>query len=102
MIKKQFSYQDSNIFYRIAGTGKPVVLLHGFGEDGDIWANQVEFLKDHCQLLIPDLPGSGKSELIADMSIEGMAECIKALMDFEYLSSFPTTGVSLIGHSIGG
>ncbi|MBP6022305.1 alpha/beta fold hydrolase [Ferruginibacter sp.] len=108
MKKKQFSYQDSNIFYRVTGTGKPVVLLHGFGEDGDIWANQVEFLsagsgeKDHYQLIIPDLPGSGKSELITDMSIEGMAECIKALIDFEFLSSSPTLRFSLIGHSMGG
>jgi pimeloyl-ACP methyl ester carboxylesterase len=104
MINKQFSYQDSNIFYRIAGTGKPVVLLHGFGEDGDIWANQVEFLKDHYQLIIPDLPGSGKSELIADMSIEGMADVIKEIISIE-LPKFPlqgAEGISFIGHSMGG
>lgn len=110
MIKKQFSYQNSNIFYRIAGTGKPVVLLHGFGEDGDIWANQVEFLstvsggKDHYQLIIPDLPGSGKSELITDMSIEGMAECIKELLNIEVFKASPVGGglVGVIGHSMGG
>lgn len=102
MIKKQFSYQDSNIFYRVTGAGKPVVLLHGFGEDGDIWANQIEFLKDHYQLIIPDLPGSGKSELITDMSIVGMAECIKELLNIEVLEATTTEGVSLIGHSMGG
>lgn len=105
MIKKQFTYQSSQIFYRIAGTGKPVVLLHGFGEDGEIWANQIEFLKNHYQLIIPDLPGSGKSELIADMSIEGMADVIKTLIDFELQISSATAeadGVSLFGHSMGG
>jgi pimeloyl-ACP methyl ester carboxylesterase len=105
---KTFTYQSSNIFYRIAGTGKPVVLLHGFGEDGDIWANQVEFLsagsggKNHYQLIIPDLPGSGKSELIADMSIEGMAECIKEFLNIEVFKAAAVERVSLIGHSMGG
>ena len=104
MQKKHFTYQSSKIFYRIAGTGKPVVLLRGFGEDGDIWANQVEFLKDHYQLIVPDLPGSGKSELIPDMSIEGMAECIKELLNIEVFKASPTGGglVGAIGHSMGG
>ena len=97
MIKKQFSYQNSNIFYRIAGSGKPVVLLHGFGEDGNIWQNQIDFLNPHYCLIIPDLPGSGKSEMIADMSIEGMGECIKAIIDQEKLNA-----VVLLGHSMGG
>jgi len=83
MLLKNITYQSSTIFYRIAGTGKPVVLLHGFGEDGEIWNNQIDFLKEHFTLIIPDLPGSGKSELIADMSIEGMGEAIKAIIDFE-------------------
>lgn len=104
MQAKTITYQSSKIFYRIAGTGKPVVLLHGFGEDGDIWVNQIEFLKAHYQLIIPDLPGSGKSELIADMSLEGMAECIKELINIEVFQASPIGGdlVGAIGHSMGG
>jgi pimeloyl-ACP methyl ester carboxylesterase len=108
---KIITYQSSKIFYRTIGKGRPVVLIHGFGEDGDIWKNQVEFLKDHFYLIIPDLPSSGKSELINDMSIEGMAESMKAVIDFE-LPKFPLTlseaegqgaeGVALAGHSLGG
>ncbi len=102
---KTIQYQSSIIFYRIVGKGKPVLLIHGFGEDGDIWKNQIDFLQQHCLLLIPDLPGSGKSELINDMSIEGMAESIKALIDFELkfpLQGAEGIGVCLIGHSMGG
>jgi len=99
---KTFTYQSSKIFYRTIGAGKPVVLLHGFAEDGDVWINQIEFLQQHCYLIIPDLPGSGQSELINDMSIEGMSEMIKALLDFEL--GFPLQGAEgvLIGHSMGG
>jgi pimeloyl-ACP methyl ester carboxylesterase len=90
-------YQSATIFYRTIG-------IHGFGEDGDIWKNQVELLKDHFYLIIPDLPGSGKSELIKDMSIDGMAEIIKAIIDREIQNSSPIEGgcVGAVGHSMGG
>ena len=111
MAEKTFKYQSSEIFYRTIGAGKPVVLIHGFAEDGEVWKNQIEFLKQHCYLIIPDLPGSGQSELIEDMSIEGMAEVIKEILNFE-LQKFPrilseaegqgAEGVCLIGHSMGG
>lgn len=94
---KSFLYQSSKIGYRISGSGKPVILIHGFGEDGDVWKNQVPFLEKHCTLIIPDLPGSGKSELITDMSIEGMAGCIKAITDEEKINS-----ATVLGHSMGG
>ena len=106
---KFFTYQSSEIFYRTVGNGRPLVLIHGFAEDGDIWKNQIEFLKDHFQLIIPDLPGSGKSEMITDMSIESMAEVIKEIITLE-LQKFPlqgaegvwADGVCLAGHSMGG
>ncbi len=97
MILKTFKYQSSNIYYQIAGTGKPVILIHGFAEDGNIWQNQIDLLKGHFKLIIPDLPGSGKSELIADMSIEGMAELIKAIIAEENISQ-----AIVLGHSMGG
>jgi pimeloyl-ACP methyl ester carboxylesterase len=99
--EEYITYHSAKIFYRIIGKGKPVVLLHGFGEDGAIWHNQINFLKDHFQLIIPDLPGSGKSEIIPDMSIEGMAELIKTIIDIELLKQ-PPQQISLIGHSMGG
>lgn len=104
MAEKTISYQSSNIFYRTIGKGKPVVLIHGFGEDGDIWQNQVEFLKAYFYLIIPDLPGSGKSEMINDMSIEGMTEVIKEIINIELSNSSPSGGgrVGALGHSMGG
>lgn len=83
--------------YRITGIGKPVILIHGFGEKAEVWNNQVEFLKDKYQLIIPDLPGSGQSEMIDDMSMEGMAEAIRYIMLKENIKSCP-----VIGHSMGG
>jgi len=97
MQSKTLTYQSSQIFYRTIGNGKPVVLIHGFAEDGEVWRNQIEFLKDHFYLIIPDLPGSGRSELIEDMSIEGMAEVINAILLNEKIEA-----CSMAGHSMGG
>ena len=108
MQTKTLKYQSSKIFYRVVGKGKPLILIHGFAEDGDIWKNQIEFLRNRFQLIIPDLPGSGKSEMIKDMRIEGMAEVIKELIIHEL--KFPLKGAegawgawaSIAGHSMGG
>ncbi len=106
--EKIISYQSSNIFYRTIGNGKPIILIHGFGEDGDIWQNQVKFLKKYFYLIIPDLPGSGRSDMINDMSMEGMAELIKELIA-EEAPKFPLqptesegVRVCMLGHSMGG
>jgi pimeloyl-ACP methyl ester carboxylesterase len=104
---KEIKIAGKKIFYRVSGNGKPVMLVHGFGEMGDVWNNQVNFLKDKFQLIVPDLPGSGKSELIDDMSMEGMAGVLKQILDKEISelaesSQVPPAGAVLIGHSMGG
>ncbi len=96
---KTITCRSSQIFYRVAGKGNPVILIHGFGEDGEIWDEQVDRLKDNFRVIIPDIPGSGRSELIADMSVEGMAEVIKDIIDIELAGAERTT---LLGHSLGG
>ena len=104
MITKTIIYQNKNIFYRITGEGKTVVFIHGFGEDGEIWNNQVNFLKEHFKLIIPDIPGSGKSELVPNATIETYAEIIKIILDTEAQDASSEVGAlsTLIGHSMGG
>ncbi len=104
MKSKQILFNGSKIFYHITGKGKPVVLIHGFGEDGDIWQKQVEFLQDHYQLIIPDLPGSGKSELIKQANIETYSEVIKEIIAAEAQKFLlkESEEVIMLGHSMGG
>ncbi len=94
---KSFVYQNKKIVYRAAGIGKPVILVHGFGEDGNVWNQQAEYLKNNFMVIIPDLPGSGESEIIDDMSMEGMAEVIHSIIHEENIEACP-----VIGHSMGG
>jgi pimeloyl-ACP methyl ester carboxylesterase len=92
-----FIYQSRKISYRRAGNGPLVVLLHGFGETSSIWNSQMQWLAQHYTVLVPDLPGSGASEAIDDMSIEGLAACIDLLV-----RSVSDDPFCLIGHSMGG
>ena len=96
-MEKTILYQDKKIFYRIIGNGKPVMFVHGFGEDGNVWKNQIDHLNDRFHLIIPDLPGSGKSEVISDMSMEGLAEVLHSIIHEEAIDT-----CTVIGHSMGG
>jgi pimeloyl-ACP methyl ester carboxylesterase len=100
MQQKSIHYQNANISYRIAGKGKTVMLLHGFGEDGTVWEHQIEALQDDYRLIIPDIPGSGNSGFLPNGNIETYAQILKAIIDIE----LPKTeqDFSLIGHSMGG
>lgn len=82
--------------YRIFGKGPDVVLLHGFGEDGAVWENQYQAFPGF-RIIIPDLPGSGGSEITDDMSMEGLADTIK-----DFLMQMGITKCCMIGHSMGG
>lgn len=98
MSPTSISYKNIDIFYRVIGKGKPVILIHGFAEDGSVWRNQVDFLKDHYQLIIPDLAGSGSSAFNAELiTVEDHAAAIKAILDNEKIIA-----CTMIGHSMGG
>ncbi len=100
MASHQIEIKGRKIWYYVYGTGKPVVLIHGFGGDHSIWQNQVAYFKNHYKLIIPDLPGTGASELLQDMTIDGMADLVKVIVDDSTQS--PGEKIVLVGHSMGG
>lgn len=97
-MEKTISYQGKKINYSAYGDGNPAMLIHGFAEDAGIWSDQVNFLKENFRLLIPDIPGSGKSEMVdQNAGVEDHANCIAAIIEAEKISS-----CTMIGHSMGG
>jgi pimeloyl-ACP methyl ester carboxylesterase len=51
----------TSLYVRIGGKGPAVVLLHGFGDTGDMWAPlAADLVKDHT-VIVPDLRGMGLS-----------------------------------------
>src|SRR5262249_37188919 len=51
----------ATIHVRIGGTGPVVVLLHGFGDTGDMWAPLASAIAHEYTLVVPDLRGMGLS-----------------------------------------
>jgi pimeloyl-ACP methyl ester carboxylesterase len=51
----------TTLYVRTGGHGPSVVLLHGYGETGDMWASMAtDLVRDH-QVVVPDLRGLGLS-----------------------------------------
>jgi pimeloyl-ACP methyl ester carboxylesterase len=96
MKEKEIILNNKKVFYRTIGKGPAVVLLHGFGEAGWVWSHQFNTIEGF-QFIVPDLPGSGRSEMIDNMSIEGLAEAI-----YQSLKQLNINQCTMIGHSMGG
>jgi pimeloyl-ACP methyl ester carboxylesterase len=51
----------TDIFVRVGGSGPAVVLLHGYGETGDMWSPLATALMAKHTVIVPDLRGMGLS-----------------------------------------
>src|SRR5687768_16052077 len=92
------SYKGTQLFYRTYGKGNPLMFVHGFAEDGNIFSNQIAFFEKDYHVIVPDLPGSGQSEFNQSIdTIEGYADAILAVLNAEKISE-----AMVIGHSMGG
>ncbi|HMJ69696.1 MAG TPA: alpha/beta hydrolase [Cyclobacteriaceae bacterium] len=88
----------SSIHHRTMGSGRPVVLLHGFCETNQVWGVFANLLSQRCQLIIPDLPGFGASELPqVPFTIDNIAERL-----WQWLNELGIKNPVIIGHSLGG
>ncbi len=87
-----------NSFYSIYGEGTPLVLLHGFGETAEIFQFQIEYLKNHYKVIIPEIPGTPHSQLPNEpMTMELIADFLNEILLQEEMEK-----VILLGHSMGG
>ncbi|UCC20989.1 MAG: alpha/beta hydrolase [Promethearchaeota archaeon] len=84
----------------IMGSGKPLILLHGFPEFWYCWAKVIPLLKEDFKLIIPDMRGynlSDKPKAVENYKIEILIEDIKGLSETLGLGKF-----FLAGHDWGG
>jgi pimeloyl-ACP methyl ester carboxylesterase len=98
--------EDQKVQYRVLGNGKPVVLIHGFAEDGSVWDALIPVLSSSYKIIIPDLPGSGASDEYRleniPPSIEFLADCINMITKAEVVKTAENNEPIIIGHSMGG
>ncbi|HBD37874.1 MAG TPA: alpha/beta hydrolase, partial [Cupriavidus sp.] len=53
--------EGATLYVRVGGSGPAVVLLHGFGDTGDMWAPLAAELARTHTVVVPDLRGMGLS-----------------------------------------
>lgn len=83
---------------RRQGTGKPIVLLHGFTADSQSWAPLEKALGTGAPLVRIDLPGHGKSPKRQVNSFQDLARMVVESFDDATRDS---QDVHLVGHSLG-
>jgi pimeloyl-ACP methyl ester carboxylesterase len=58
---QEIQTDGATIHVRVGGRGPAVVMLHGFGDTGDMWAPLAKALASEHTIVVPDLRGMGLS-----------------------------------------
>lgn len=90
------------IRYHEAGLGEPLLLLHGGGPGASGWSNysrNVEFLAKRFRVLVPDLPGFGRSEKC--LPPDKLFTYLAGVMN-DFLEALGIESAHFVGNSLGG
>jgi pimeloyl-ACP methyl ester carboxylesterase len=94
---QQIKTDGATIHVRTGGRGPAVVLIHGFGDTGDMWAPlAAELARDHT-IVVPDLRGMGLSSHPAG----GYDKRTQAADVRAVLARLGIDGAAVVGHDIG-
>jgi pimeloyl-ACP methyl ester carboxylesterase len=84
--------------FRVAGSGPPIVLIHGIGDSSTTWESVIPALARRHLVIAPDLLGHGRSDKPrADYSVAAYANGVRDL-----LGVLGVPRATLVGHSFGG
>src|SRR5688572_2003304 len=94
---QEITTNGATIHVRIGGTGPAVVLLHGYGETGDMWVPMaMDLARDHT-VIIPDLRGMGlSSKATAGFDKKNQAKDLEGV-----LAHLQIGKIELVAHDIG-
>jgi pimeloyl-ACP methyl ester carboxylesterase len=86
------------IHYAEAGEGRPVVLLHGNGEDHNLFETEIgQLVAAGYRVYAPDSRGHGKNEPLTEYHYADMAEDV-----YQFIKTLGLEKPALYGHSDGG
>ena len=83
--------------FRTAGTGQPLIILHGLFGSGDNWVTVTKPLAESYQVFVVDQRNHGRSTHDPIHSYQTMAEDVLEFIDFHKIHK-----PYIIGHSMGG
>ena len=95
---KFHSYKNTQIAYTLHGTGKSIVLLHGFLENSTMWQTYIPLFSQNYQVVCIDLLGHGQSECLGYLhTMEDMADAVHSVLNHLKIKE-----AVFVGHSMGG
>lgn len=83
--------------YKVSGSGKPLIILHGLLGSLDNWQSHARSLSDIAKVYIVDQRNHGRSPHYPEHTYALLAEDLKLFMDEQGIKK-----ASLLGHSMGG
>lgn len=86
-----------NIHYICVGEGQPLVLLHGWGANIQVYSSIIDLVRTHYRVIALDMPGTGGS----DEPPEAWDVDHYAAFVLKFLEGFDLDRVILMGHSFG-
>src|ERR1700747_2972537 len=94
---KQMAVTGGTQYVRLGGKAPAVLLLHGFGDTGDMWVPLADALvKDHA-VIVPDLRGMG----LSSHSEDGYEKVAQARDLAAILDQLGFQQIALVTHDIG-
>jgi pimeloyl-ACP methyl ester carboxylesterase len=93
----KMSIRGCNIAVRRAGTGRPLVYLHG-ASDAGLWSPWLADLAARHDVIVPEHPGFGASDTPA--WLDTIADLVSFYLDV--LDQLDLADVHLVGHDLGG
>ena len=97
--EKQITVGGIKIFYVESGEGFPTILLHGWPTSSYLWRNIYPVLAKKGKIIVPDLPGYGKSDKPCNVgySVSEQAERLDV-----FIRNLNYDKINLVVHDIGG
>jgi pimeloyl-ACP methyl ester carboxylesterase len=92
---------DAQIVYDVIGQGAPVVLLHPFPANRELWLPATRALTSRYQLILPDLRGHGDSDAgDGPATMQQHASDIMRVLNDAGVSRAPMVGCSIGGYAL--
>ena len=96
--ERELEWRGARLHYAVGGAGSPLVLVHGLGGIIENWCALAPALAERHRVLVPDLPGHGRSALLSEVrSLDALSDAALGLAEAEDFR-----GAVWIGHSLGG
>ena len=96
--ERQAALPQGQVRYLEAGAGWPLVLLHAFPLNAEMWRPQLEQVPDGWRFIAPDLRGFGRHPVAGAQSMDDLADGVFELLDTLKIERTAVGGLSMGGY----